>query len=149
MPVINYMHRRAVSSLEVCTESELTSAIISTSKRWIGQIIGFTVVRDERKMPYAFGFLVEIEGEIGNDAKMAPQQISELLMASSYGYNRHFWLGVIRNSTIRLVEKGTFEEFRASKCDKAGISMAQVKVPVMLSDETSTEWFLSKVIMEL
>ncbi|OAX32790.1 hypothetical protein K503DRAFT_749517 [Rhizopogon vinicolor AM-OR11-026] len=153
MPVINYMHRRAGSSFEVCTESELTSAIISTAKLWIGQIIGFTVVRDERKMPYAFGFLVEIEGEIvtflGNDAKKAPQQISELLMASSYRYNRHFWSGVVRNSTIRLVEKGTFEEFRASKCDKAGISMAQVKVPVMLSDETSTEWFLSKVIMEL
>ncbi|OAX32424.1 hypothetical protein K503DRAFT_787208, partial [Rhizopogon vinicolor AM-OR11-026] len=148
MPVINYMHRRD-SSLETCTESELTSAIISTAKQWIGQIIDFTVVRDERKIPYAFGFLVEIEGEIGNDAKMAPQKTSELLMASSYGYRSTFWQGVIRKPTIRLVEKGTFEEFRRWKCDKAGISLAQVKVPVILSDETSKEWFLSKVIREL
>ncbi|OAX35183.1 hypothetical protein K503DRAFT_773745, partial [Rhizopogon vinicolor AM-OR11-026] len=48
--------------------------------------------------------------------------------------------------TIRLVEKGTFEEFRRWKCDKAGILMAQVKVPVVLSDETSKEWFLSKFL---
>jgi hypothetical protein len=80
---------------------------------------------------------------------MVPQKMSELLMASSYRYNHHFRQGVVRISTIRLVEKGHFEEFRASKCDKAGISMAQVKVPVMLSDETSKEWFLSKVIREL
>ncbi|OAX34376.1 hypothetical protein K503DRAFT_868963 [Rhizopogon vinicolor AM-OR11-026] len=151
MPVINYMHRREDngSSLETCTESELTSAIISTAKQWIGQITGFTVVRDERKMPYAFGFLVEIEGEIGNDAIMVPQKMSELLMASSFGYRYAFWKGVIRKPTIRLVGKGIFEEFRRWKCDKAGISLAQVKVPVVLSDDTSKEWFLSKVIREL
>ncbi|OAX31843.1 hypothetical protein K503DRAFT_870460 [Rhizopogon vinicolor AM-OR11-026] len=148
MPVINYMHRRDGSPVD-STESELTSAIISTAKQWIGQITDFTVVRDERKMPYAFGFLVEIEGVIGNDAKLAPQHTSELLMASSFEYGYAFWKGVIRKPTIRLVERGTFEEFRAWKCDKAGISVAQMKVPVVLSDEISKEWFLSKVIMEL
>ncbi|OAX35184.1 hypothetical protein K503DRAFT_858771 [Rhizopogon vinicolor AM-OR11-026] len=92
MPVINYVHRRGESgsSLETCTESELTSAIISTAKQWIGQIRGFIVVRDERKIPYASGFLVEIEGEIGNDAIMAPQNTSELLVASSFGYRYAF-----------------------------------------------------------
>ncbi|OAX31842.1 hypothetical protein K503DRAFT_805730 [Rhizopogon vinicolor AM-OR11-026] len=149
MPIIHYVHRRTHSSLEPCTESELTSAIISTAKQLIGQITGFTVVHDERKAPYAFGFLVEIEGEIGNDAKMATQQMSEVLMASSLGYRVAFWRGVLRKPTIRLVAKGTFVEFCAWKCDKAGISMSQVKVPVILSDETSKEWFLSKVITEL
>ncbi|OAX31568.1 hypothetical protein K503DRAFT_870581 [Rhizopogon vinicolor AM-OR11-026] len=63
MPVINYMHRRDDSSFGTCTESELTSAIISTAKRWNGQITEFTVIRDK---PFSFGYLVEIEGEIGS-----------------------------------------------------------------------------------
>ncbi|OAX33279.1 hypothetical protein K503DRAFT_804497 [Rhizopogon vinicolor AM-OR11-026] len=151
MPVINYMHRReeSGSSNETCTESELTSAIISTAEQWIGQITDFTVVRDERKMPYSFGFLVEIEGEIRNDANVAPQKMSELLIASSSGYRYAFWKGVIRKPTIRVVGKGTFEEFRRWKCDSAGISLTQVKVPVVLSDQTSNQWFLNKVIREL
>lgn len=84
----------------------------------------------------------------GNDASMAPQHISEVLMASSYGYRITFWQGLIRKPTIHLVEKGTFANFRKWKCDK-GASMAQVKVPVILSDETSKEWLLKKVLMEL
>ncbi|OAX31091.1 hypothetical protein K503DRAFT_673748, partial [Rhizopogon vinicolor AM-OR11-026] len=146
MPVINYMHRRDDSSIETCTESELTSAIIYTAEQWIGQITDFTILRDERKMPYAFGFLVEIEGEIGSNAIMAPHKMSEFLMASSFGYYYALLKGVISKPTIRLVGKGTFEEFPRWKCDKAGISVAQVKVPVVLSDKTSNEWFLSKVI---
>jgi len=50
----------------MCTESELTTAIVSISDRWIGHITEFTVVRDEREKPATFGFLVEIEGELGS-----------------------------------------------------------------------------------
>jgi len=48
----------------MCTESELTNAVISTAERCIGQIAEFTVVRDERKTPVTFGFLLEIEGKM-------------------------------------------------------------------------------------
>lgn len=80
---------------------------------------------------------------------MAPQVVLETLMASSLECRVSFWQGRLRKPTIRLVEKGTFVGFRGWKCDKAGISVGQVKVPVVISDETSKEWFLSKVIMEL
>ena len=52
-----------MASLGQCTESESTSATISTAERCIRQITEFTVVRDERKTSTS-GFVLEIEGEI-------------------------------------------------------------------------------------
>ncbi|KAG2138537.1 GH3 auxin-responsive promoter [Suillus clintonianus] len=152
LPVVNYLHRRD-GGLEMafgatCTESQLTNAIVSASKRSIGQIIDFTIVGDERDTPITYGYLVEIGGEVGEDAKMAIQQTFEDLMANNE-FRVAFWQGRARKPTIRLVEKGTFTEYRRQKCDKTNISMGQVKVPIILSDPTFKEWFLQRVIMEL
>ncbi|KAG1731726.1 GH3 auxin-responsive promoter [Suillus lakei] len=152
IPVVNYLHKRddslGLAFGSTCTESQLTNAIVSASKRWIGQIIGFTVVGDDRDTPIAYGYLVEIGGEIGKDARLATQQIFEDLMANDE-YRIAFWQGRARQPTIRLVEKGTFTEYRRQKCDKTNISMAQVKVPIVSSDPTFKEWLLQRVIMEL
>ncbi|KAG0696557.1 GH3 auxin-responsive promoter [Suillus ampliporus] len=152
LPIINYLHRRD-GSLELafgttCTESQLTDAIVSAANRWIGQITDFTIVGDERDIPITYGYLVEISGEIGNDARMAPQQTFEDLMAANPEYRLAFWQCRSRKPTIRLVEKGTFSEFRRQRNDK-NISVIQVKVPVVLSDPTFKEWLLKRVIMEL
>jgi len=57
--------------------------------------------------------------------------------------------GSDRKPTIRLVQKGTFAEFRKQKCEKANIAITQVKVPVVLVDQPSKEWLLERVVMEL
>ncbi|KAG1795430.1 GH3 auxin-responsive promoter, partial [Suillus plorans] len=152
LPVINYLHRRD-GSLNLaygstCTESQLTDAIVSASERWIGQIIDFTVVADDRIAPVTYGYLVEIEGEIGKDAKQAVQHTFEDL-AKNNVYHLAFLQARGRKPTIRLVERGTFTEYRRQKCDKTNISMGQVKVPIVLSNETFKEWFLQRVIVEL
>lgn len=85
----------------------------------------------------------------GENANTAPQVVFETLMTSTVECRIGFWQGRLREPTIRLVEKGTFIEFRRWKCDKAGISIGQVKVPVVISDEPSKEWLLKRVIMEL
>lgn len=152
LPVINYLHRRdgslGLAYGSTCTESQLTDAIVSASKRWIGQIIDFTVVADNRDTPVTYGYLVEIGGEIGKDAKMATQQTFEDLMKNNE-YHMAFWQGRARKPTIRIVERGTFTEFRKQKCDKTNISMGQVKVPIVLSDPSFKEWLLQKVVTEL
>ncbi|KAG1730351.1 GH3 auxin-responsive promoter [Suillus lakei] len=153
-PVINYLHRRdgslGLAFGSTCTESQLTNAIVSASKRWIGQIIDFTIVDDHRDTPITYGYLVEMGGQIGSceDARMATQQTFEALMANAE-YHMAFWQGRARKPTIRLVEKGTFTEYRRQKCEKTNISVGQVKVPIVLSDPTFKEWFLQRVIMEL
>ncbi|KAG1730356.1 GH3 auxin-responsive promoter-domain-containing protein [Suillus lakei] len=139
LPVINYLHRREVA---------VDDAIISASKRWMGQIIDFTIVDDDRDTPVTYGYLVEIGGKIGEDARMGTQQIFEDLMTNNE-FRVAFWQGRARKPTIRLVEKGTFTEYRRQKCDKTYISMGQVKVPIVLSDTSFKEWLLQRVIMEL
>ncbi|KAG2120480.1 GH3 auxin-responsive promoter, partial [Suillus discolor] len=68
LPVISYLHRREGGILmafgTTCTESQLTTAIVSAANRWIGQIIDFTIVGDDRDTPITYGYLVEIGGEI-------------------------------------------------------------------------------------
>ncbi|KAJ8588900.1 hypothetical protein M405DRAFT_881908 [Rhizopogon salebrosus TDB-379] len=69
-------------------------------------------------------------------------------MASNEYYRICARAGKERKPTIRLVEKGTFAEFRKSKCEKANIAMSQVKVPVVLWDQSLKEWFLERVARE-
>ncbi|KAG1882711.1 GH3 auxin-responsive promoter [Suillus subluteus] len=159
LPVINYLHRRErVAALSgglvmafgtTCTESQLTNAIISAANRWIGQIIDFTIIGDDRDTPITYGYLVEIGGEIGKDARMATQQTFEDLMAANDEFRTAFWQGRARKPTIRLLEKGTFAEYRQQKCNKTNVSISQVKVPVVLSDPTFKEWLLQQVVIEL
>jgi len=149
------------------TESEVTSAILAAAKRSISQIAEFVVVIDDRRAPITFGYIVEIAGEIGShihsivpteystefdtgrDANLAPQYAADDLIASSDHYCMGIRSGMARKPTIRLVQKGTFAEFRALKCEKANIAIPQVKVLVVLLDQPTKEWFLERVVMEL
>ncbi|KAG2340898.1 hypothetical protein BDR05DRAFT_1061199 [Suillus weaverae] len=125
LPVINYRHRRdgslGLAYGSTCTESQLTNAIISASQRWIGQIIDFTIVADDRDTPVTYGYLIKIGGDIGKDAKIATRQTFEDLMTNDE-YHMAFWQGRARKSTICIVERGTFTEYRRQKCDKANVS---------------------------
>ncbi|KAG1779295.1 GH3 auxin-responsive promoter [Suillus placidus] len=153
LPVINYLHRRegglVMAFGTTCTESQLTNVIVSAAKRWIGQIIDFTIVGDNRDTPITYGYLVEIGGEVGKQARMATQQTFEDLMAANDEFRTAFWQGRARKPTIRLLEKGTFAEYRQQKCNRTNVSISQVKVPVVLSDPTSREWLLQQVVIEL
>jgi auxin responsive GH3 family protein len=80
---------------------------------------------------------------------MATQQTFEDLMAANDEFRTAFWQGRARKPTIRLLEKGTFAEYRRQKCDKANVSISQVKVPVVQSDLKFKEWFLERVVIEL
>ncbi|KAG2340231.1 hypothetical protein BDR05DRAFT_915978 [Suillus weaverae] len=153
LPIINYLHRRegglVMAFGTTCTESQLTNAIVSAANRWIGQIIDFTIVGDDRDTPITYGYLVEIGGEVGKEARMATQQTFEDLMAANDEFRTAFWQGRARKPTIRIVEKGTFAEYRQQKCNKTNVSISQVKVPVVLSDLTFREWLLQQVVNEL
>ncbi|KAG2142334.1 GH3 auxin-responsive promoter [Suillus clintonianus] len=152
LPIINYLHRRdgalAQTFGTTCSESQLTNAIVSAA-RYIGQITDFTIVSDDREATIAYGYLVEIGGEIVQDTRVATQHAFDHLMRANAEYRFTFFQGRSRQPTIRLVEKGTFTEYRRQKCEKTNVSMGQLKIPVVISDPALKEWFLEKVIMEL
>lgn len=153
LPVINYLHRRN-DSLGVtfgvsCTESQLTDAIVSVAQQSIGQIIAFTIVLDDRDKPVTYGYLIELAGELRQDARMATRQIFENLISASDDYRLVVWQGKSRRPTIRIVDKGTFAEYHRQKCEQMNITMGHVKVPVVISDPAMKKWFLERVVMEL
>ncbi|KAG2058234.1 hypothetical protein BDR06DRAFT_1004446 [Suillus hirtellus] len=84
----------------------------------------------------------------GKDAKKTVQHTFEDL-AENNEYHLAFLQPRGRKPTIGLVEKGMFTEYRRQKHDKMNIPMSQVKVSIVLSNETLKEWFLRRVVMEL
>ncbi|KAG2346706.1 hypothetical protein BDR05DRAFT_997118 [Suillus weaverae] len=153
LPVINYLHRRDDSLGAAfgasCTESQLTNAIVSAAQQSIGQIVAFTIVLDDRDKPVTYGYLVELAGELRQDARMATKHIFESLISASDDYRLVVWQGKSRRPTIRIMDKGTFAEYHRQKCEQTNIMVGQVKVPIVIFDPAMKEWFLERVIMEL
>ncbi|KAG1747122.1 GH3 auxin-responsive promoter [Suillus paluster] len=136
LPVINYLHRRD-DSLGVafgvsCTESQLTDAIISAAQRSIGQIVAFTIVLDDRDTPITYGYLVELAGDLREDARMATKQTFEHLITASDDYRLVVW-----------------QEYHKQKCERMNVTVGQVKVPVVVFDPATKEWLLERVVKEL
>ncbi|KAG2142922.1 GH3 auxin-responsive promoter [Suillus bovinus] len=153
LPIINYLHRRD-DSLRVafgasCTESQLTDAIVSIAEQSIGQITAFTIVLDDRDKPVTFGYLIELAGELRQDARMATKQLFDNLISANDDYRVVVWQGRSRRPTIRIVKKGTFAEYHRQKCEQTNIAAGQVKVPAVVFDAVMKKWFLERVIMEL
>ncbi|KAG1816260.1 GH3 auxin-responsive promoter-domain-containing protein [Suillus variegatus] len=153
LPIINYLHRRddslGVAFGASCTESQLTDAIVSAAQQSIGRIVSFTIVLDDRDKPVTYGYLVELAGELRQDARMAVNQLFENLISASDDYRLVVWQGKSRKPTIRIVNKGTFAEYHRQKCEQTKITVSQVKVPVVVFDPAMKEWLLERVITEL
>ena len=52
-----------------------------------------------------------------------------------------------RKLTIRLVQSGTFGDFRQLKLDEGNVNLGQVKVPVVLPKAAYVRWFSSLYII--
>jgi len=51
--------------------------------------------------------------------------------------------------TIRILEPGTFKEYRQWKGDTRDISSGQIKVPTMLTDPVTINWLADRVVLEV
>jgi auxin responsive GH3 family protein len=80
---------------------------------------------------------------------MAPQRVLDNLISASDDYRIVVWQGKSRRPTIRIVDKGTFAEYHRQKCEQTNITVAQVKIPVVVFDPAMKTWLLERVIMEL
>ena len=149
---------------EFFTESFLREIIGSLSEDSIGRILEFTTVLDERNKLPAYGFLVELDGEIG----ILCFDLKSRLPTSSPGRNPAQALVVVQerlqkdaayknycddsfagDPTIRILKPGTFKEYRQWKGDTSGISSGQIKVPTMLTDPVTIDWLANRVVLEV
>ncbi|KAH7926268.1 hypothetical protein BV22DRAFT_1104455 [Leucogyrophana mollusca] len=155
-PILKYIERRnlairlASGALGgvMTTETQLVDGILATEKT-IGHFEEFTVVVDERVMPRRFGYLVEILGAVGSNAHAALERLRDELCRSNANIKRCLDQGSIGEPTIRILRPGTFSEYRKWRVELSKTGAGQIKVPVVLSDETMQQWFFERVVREI
>ncbi|KAH7918154.1 hypothetical protein BV22DRAFT_1134818 [Leucogyrophana mollusca] len=150
-PILKYVERRNVvarpGGIETAGKT-LADAIFGTQAT-LGKIVEFTVVNDERVMPPCLGYLVEIEGAISPNAHTALQQLHDNLYHANDNLQHALDDGRVGPPTVRILNPGTFREFREWKIGLANSGVGQMKVPVVLSDETAVRWVLERVVQEI
>ncbi|KAF8061520.1 GH3 auxin-responsive promoter [Lyophyllum atratum] len=150
-PIIRYSRRRNMmmrASAEFVTEKELVDAVHSLSDI-LGNVAEFTVMIDDRPVPRAYGFLVELEGRPGPNAKSGPSHLNDFLKSRNdtfaYFSSRQL-LGIPR---FRRLAPGTFRSYREWKASKNANGGGQIKVPTIVSDEEVVDWLLNRVMEEI
>ncbi|KIM36507.1 hypothetical protein M413DRAFT_287801 [Hebeloma cylindrosporum] len=151
IPLIRFVERKGVAFRvggEFFTESFLRKIIGSLADDSIGRILEFTTVLDERNELPAYGFLVEIDGEIGRNPAQARVLVQGRLQ-TDIAYKNYCDDSYAGDPTIRVLKPGTFKEYRQWKGDTNGISAGQIKVPTMLTDAVTIDWLAQRVMLEV
>ncbi|KAH7905595.1 GH3 auxin-responsive promoter [Hygrophoropsis aurantiaca] len=150
-PILKFVERRNVAirlTGSITSEKQLADAIFATQDT-LGQVMEFTVVVDDRVMPRGFGYLVEVQGAVGPAPELACGKLREVLCLSNQGVRETFNLGTLGNPTIRILQPGTFSDFRKWKVALAETGVGQTKVPVVLWDPVVQQWMFERVIQEV
>lgn len=167
--VFSVMIRLATESV---TEKEIQD-VLWAAEQTLGQVAEFTVVPDDRTIPSAYGYMIELAGELGRhfhnnlccnipdgtscfpsrlsgaDAHLAPKALLDNLCACNENFNLTIGWGRLLPPTIRIVKPGTFREYRQLKIETSKVGSGQVKVPVVTWDENTKKWLMERVIQEL
>ncbi|KAI6044799.1 GH3 auxin-responsive promoter [Pisolithus marmoratus] len=152
-PIIRYCERRKqchyVMAGGILTESHITDAILAVQDT-LAPIIEFTAITDSRDGVPTLGYLVEIMMILTTthfkdpEAAKAPMKLhNELCRLNEFDARR------MQVPTIRVLEPGTFGEYRQWRIEVTNSGSGQVKVPVLMSENAAREWMLSRVRMEL
>lgn len=155
------------------TERELHEAVRSTEDV-LGSVMEFTVIIDERTVPRAYGFLVELAQEEepgtpqipslssyssslqlvhnfvpGITAETAPTRLQTVLAARNETFAQSILKGSVGKPTVRVLAPGTFGSYRKWRIQTSKGGCGQMKVPSVIYDATVRDWFLARVVGEL
>ncbi|KAF9242085.1 GH3 auxin-responsive promoter [Melanogaster broomeanus] len=150
-PIMSFVERRhaEIRMMEAAVpEAVIVNAIFSTTEKTIGRVVDFTSYLDSRAKLPTIGYVVELDGDIGPNPSLARQEVLAVLKAQHELVQHKINANNMGLPTIRIVERGTFAEFRHWRVESAGISFMQVKVPAILKDETQLERLLKRVVHE-
>ncbi|KIJ59264.1 hypothetical protein HYDPIDRAFT_100975 [Hydnomerulius pinastri MD-312] len=151
-PIFKFSGRKSLAIRfphTLITDAHLVTAIQAISSQDLIHVHEFTAVVDDRELPATVGYLVEVAGPLGSDSHLAPQRLFDALVATNIEHQVALEKGQTRLLTIRVVEPGTFMDFRRWRGETMNIGSGQIKVPVVLTDAATQEWMLGRVIQEL
>ena len=152
------------------TEKELRATMSSVAKN----MVNWTAVIDDRRVPSTIGFFVEPASDQGmygflpspslayetrlllfgrpfpvSDLALAPNHVFDELLQLNESITWAFEHGKVGKPTIRLVRSGTFSDFLQLKLDEGSNNLGQIKVPVVLPKAEYVAWFSERVLQEL
>ncbi|KIJ24986.1 hypothetical protein M422DRAFT_194022 [Sphaerobolus stellatus SS14] len=152
-PIMSFVERRHVEirmADATVPAMVIVNAILSTTEDTVGRVMEFTSYVDSRAKPSTLGYVVELDGDIGKcpNPSLARHQVLEVLKSQHESIRRNIDMDKMSLPTIRIVKHGTFADYRRWRVESAGISLTQVKVPVVLKDETLLEWLFKRAFYE-
>ncbi|KAF5387085.1 hypothetical protein D9615_001837 [Tricholomella constricta] len=150
-PIIRYLERRNVMmrvAHEFVTEKDLLNAALSLTST-LGEVIEFTVIIDDRPLPRAYGFMVELNGTPGPNAKSASSRLYDFLKSTNDTFAYFASRQLLGRPSIRLLAPGTFRRYREWKASNDLVGGGQIKVPMITLDEKAVGWLLNRVVEEV
>jgi auxin responsive GH3 family protein len=147
-PIVQFIERRSVVIQFpdfMVTEKELRATMSSVAKN----MVNWTAVIDDRRVPSTIGFFVEPASDQVSDLALAPNHVFDELLQSNESITWAFEHGKVGKPTIRLVRSGTFSDFLQLKLDEGSNNLGQIKVPVVLPKAEYVAWFSERVLQEL
>lgn len=150
-PIIRYSGRRNVimrASGEFVTEIELLDAV-HTVLDSLGNVTEFTVIVDDRPVPRAYGYLMELAGNPGPKAKFAPSHLNDFLRSTNDTFAYFSSRQLLGTPTIRLLAPGSFRSYREWKVSNNALGSGQIKVPTITTDQEVVDWLLNRVVGEI
>ncbi|KAG9312101.1 GH3 auxin-responsive promoter [Chiua virens] len=145
VPVFKHFGRRSLTlrfTDRQITDGQLLAVVEGVSSDDVIRVLEFTTVMDDRTLPHAVGFFVELAGPLG-------QRFFDALVATNAEHRRAHDLGRMSLPTIRIVRPGTFTEYRHWKAEIANVGSGQIKVPPVLHQPNEQDWIVERVVQEL
>ncbi|KAL4070072.1 GH3 auxin-responsive promoter [Scleroderma yunnanense] len=142
-PIVQYVERRSVilhMARTVLTESQIIKAI-SAVQGTFGLLTEFTVVNDDQSGRPSITYLVEVHGELYPTADEAPVQLRTVL-SEIIGCNDE---QNVEPPAIKILKPRTFRDYRQWKTGEAKSGVGQVKVPILMVDDTAGQWICDRI----
>ncbi|KAI6141111.1 GH3 auxin-responsive promoter [Pisolithus tinctorius] len=150
-PLIRYIERRNMHirlANEVTTETQLRQVVDATSDLF-GGVSEFCVSPDYRQAVARYAFIVELQGNAGENISVVPDALHDQLQKHNENYLKDSRMGKIGVPCVRVVRPGTFGDFREWKVKTKGTASGQVKVPVVIWGEADRAWLEERVMYDI
>ncbi len=136
-PVIEFLYRRGqLISLvgEKTSEAAFNTTVCGVTQQWGTDLVDFTTMVDYEVYPCRYIFYVEIGHPHQNRERHGETLLEDVLCQTSPRYHSSRQAKQLGQSTLRLVQPGTFEKIKKMLIAR-GASANEVKIPRVIRDE--------------